>query len=166
MITRGHLLRNQAEPRRKVAPLCKGSAVADRSHHCTCNDRADTRNRHQLLTARVAARQGLDLIRHVFDSLIEMRPVGCGVCPEGYGGVLLVLLSLRSLSERFGAGARWVHSILRARSRLAASRATMRARHVGLGPGLVGEDQHEGMAAGGRSPSLPRCAMIASTLLA
>ena len=75
MITRGHLLRNQAEPRRKVAPLCKGSAVADRSHHCTRNDRADTRNCHQLLTARVAARQGLGLIRHVFDSLMEMRPV-------------------------------------------------------------------------------------------
>jgi hypothetical protein len=31
-ITRGHLLRNQVEPRR----ICK----ADRSHHCTCNDPA------------------------------------------------------------------------------------------------------------------------------
>ena len=38
-------------------------------------DRADTRNRHQLPTACVVARQGLDLIFDVFDSLIEMRPV-------------------------------------------------------------------------------------------
>ena len=40
-----------------------------------CNDQADARNRHQLLAARVAVRQGLDLIRHIFDPLIEMRPV-------------------------------------------------------------------------------------------
>src|ERR1700674_1257923 len=74
-ITRGHLLRHQAEPRCKVAPSCKGNSVADRSYHCACNDRADARNRHQLPAARVAARQGLDLFRHVFDSLIEMRTV-------------------------------------------------------------------------------------------
>src|SRR5205814_1111789 len=73
--TRGHPLRHQAEPRCKVAPSCKGNSVADRGYHCACNDRADTRNRHQLPAARVAARQGLDLIRHIFDSLIEMRPV-------------------------------------------------------------------------------------------
>src|SRR5664280_173995 len=74
-ITRGHLLRHQAEPRRKVAPSCKGNSVADRRYLCSCNDLADARNRHQLLAARVAARQCLDLIRHIFDSLIEMRPV-------------------------------------------------------------------------------------------
>jgi hypothetical protein len=79
-------------------------------------------------------------MQRVLAGIDANRADGCGVCPEGHGGVLLVLLSLRSLSERFGAGARPVHSILRARSRLAASRATMRARHVGLGPGLVGED--------------------------
>src|ERR1700676_5711808 len=60
-ITRGHLLRHQAEPRRKVAPFCKGSAVADRSYHCACNDRADTRNGHQRPTARGAARKALVL---------------------------------------------------------------------------------------------------------
>src|SRR5882724_2679509 len=74
-ITRGHLLRHQAKPRRKVAPSCKGNSAADRSYHCACNDRADARNRHQLPAARIAVRQGLDLIRHIFDSLIEMRPV-------------------------------------------------------------------------------------------
>src|ERR1700722_16865321 len=74
-ITRGHLLRHQTEPRRKVAPSCKGSSVADRSYHCACNDWPDARTRHQVPAAPVTARQGLELIRHIFDSLIEMRPV-------------------------------------------------------------------------------------------
>ena len=33
------------------------------------------RNRHQLPAACVVTRQGLDLIRHILNSLIEMRPV-------------------------------------------------------------------------------------------
>ena len=74
-ISRRHLFGHQAEPGRKVAPLRKGSAVADRSHHRACDDRADPWDRHQLPAAVATACQGLDLIRRVFDSLIEMRPI-------------------------------------------------------------------------------------------
>src|SRR4029453_3317020 len=52
-------------------------------------------------------------IQRVFAGIDANRADGCGVCLEGLGGALLVLLSPRSLSERFGAGARPVHPILR-----------------------------------------------------
>lgn len=74
-ITRRHLLRHQAKPGRKITAFAKGSAIADRSHHRTRNDRPDPWNRDQLLAAFVSARQGLDLIRHPFDALIEIVPI-------------------------------------------------------------------------------------------
>src|SRR5438128_3288148 len=70
-----HLLRHQAEPRGKVAPFRKGSAIADRSNHCACDDRADAWNRHQPPAALVASCQRFDLIRHAFNALIETGPV-------------------------------------------------------------------------------------------
>jgi hypothetical protein len=51
------------------------SAIADRSHHRTRNDRPDPWNRDQLLAAFISACQGLDLIRHPFDALIEIGPI-------------------------------------------------------------------------------------------
>jgi hypothetical protein len=54
-----------------------------------------------------------DQMQGVLACIDANRADGCGVCPKGIGDVLLVLLSLRSLSERFGAGARPVHPILR-----------------------------------------------------
>jgi hypothetical protein len=51
-------------------------------------------------------------MQRVLAGIDANRADGCDVCLEGHGGVLLVLLSLRSLSERFGAGARPVHPIL------------------------------------------------------
>src|SRR6266566_4081792 len=75
-ITRRHLLRHQAKPGSKVTSFAKGSAIADRGHHRTRDDRADPRNRDQLLAAFVSVRQGLDLIRYPFDALIEIFPIG------------------------------------------------------------------------------------------
>ena len=74
-ITRRHLLRHQAKPSRKITAFAKGSAIADRSHYRTRDDRTDPWNRDQLLAAFVSARQGFDLIRHRVDALIEIAPV-------------------------------------------------------------------------------------------
>ena len=52
-------------------------------------------------------------MQRVLAGIDANRADGCGVCLEGHVGALLVLLSPRSLSERFGAGARPVHPILR-----------------------------------------------------
>src|ERR1700736_4340035 len=60
-ITRGHLLRHQAEPGGKVAPSCKGNSVADRSYHCAGDEWADAGNGHQLAATLTAMRQNLDL---------------------------------------------------------------------------------------------------------
>src|SRR6476661_7523646 len=96
--------------------------------HCgTFTSRAAIRPRATFSAKRLYPSHPANHMQRVLAGIDANRADGCG-----HGGVLLVLLSLRSLSERFGAGARPVHSILRARSRLAASRATMRARHVGL----------------------------------
>ena len=64
-ITRRHLLRHQAKPGRKITAFAKGSAIADRSHHRTGNERPDPWNRDQPLAAFVSARQGFDLIRQL-----------------------------------------------------------------------------------------------------
>src|SRR5271157_2473359 len=74
-ITRRHLLRHQAKPGRKITAFAKGSTIADRGHHRTRNDWPDPWNRDQLLAAFISARQGLDLIRHPFDALIEIVPI-------------------------------------------------------------------------------------------
>jgi hypothetical protein len=74
-ITGRHLLWHQAKPGSKVTAFAKGSAIADRSHHRTGDDRANPWNRDQLLAAFVSARQGLDLIGHRFDALIEISPI-------------------------------------------------------------------------------------------
>src|SRR5271157_2932475 len=74
-IPRRHLLRHQAKPGCKITAFAKGSAIANRSHHRTRIDRPDPWNRDQPLAAFVSARQGLDLIGHPFDALIEIVPI-------------------------------------------------------------------------------------------
>src|ERR1700740_239622 len=74
--TRRPLFRHQTEPGSKVTSFAKGSAIADRSHHRTRDDWANSWNRDQLLAALICMRQALDLIRHPFDALIEILPIG------------------------------------------------------------------------------------------
>src|SRR4029077_13807199 len=59
-----------------------------------------------------------DQMKGVFACIDANGVSDCSGCLMGHGEVLLVLLSPRSFSERFGAGARPVHPILRHRHRL------------------------------------------------
>src|SRR5205823_1201209 len=54
-ITCGHLLRHEAEPGGKIAPLGKGSPIANCRYHCAGDDRSDARNGHQLPTGLTVA---------------------------------------------------------------------------------------------------------------
>src|SRR6266542_2206035 len=75
----GHLLRHEAEPGGKIAPLGKGSPIANCRYHCAGDNRSDARNGHQLPTGLTVAGQKFDLLCHVFDTLIETAPVAAEV---------------------------------------------------------------------------------------
>jgi hypothetical protein len=74
-IARRHLLRHQAEPCSEVTPFGKCSAITNGRYHCAYDDRADTRNRHQLPAALGASRQHFDLFCYLFDTPVEMPPI-------------------------------------------------------------------------------------------
>src|SRR6266542_4259127 len=68
-----------SEPGGKIAPLGKGSPIANCRYHCAGDDRSDARNGHQLPTGLTVAGQEFDLLCHVFDTLIETAPVAAEV---------------------------------------------------------------------------------------
>ena len=59
-------------------------AVADRCNHRTRDDRADARHGHYPSTTVITLRQGLDLIGHGFNSLVELPPVTGKISDDAY----------------------------------------------------------------------------------
>src|SRR5262249_16518255 len=78
-IARPHLFRHQAEPGSEVAPLGKGSTIANCRYHGAGDNRSDARNGHQLPTSLTVAGQQFDLLCHVFDASVETSPVAAEV---------------------------------------------------------------------------------------
>jgi hypothetical protein len=101
-----HLLRHQAEPGGKVWALCKGSGVADGRCHGAGDERAEIFSRKTISPVLEADQKQGVLAR------IDANGVwDCSGCLIKNSEVLLVLLSPRSFSERFGTGARPIHPI-------------------------------------------------------
>src|SRR6266849_2386619 len=69
------LLRYKPQPGGEIAPLLETGAVADRRHHRTRDDRADTRNAHEPLAALVLLCHRFDLVRHGGNAFVQSAPV-------------------------------------------------------------------------------------------
>src|SRR5208282_1137971 len=79
-----HLLGDEPDPGRKISSSRECSTTADRRHHRTRNDRADSRYRHDPSTIVVAFCQRLDLIGHGFNALIELPPITGKISDDAY----------------------------------------------------------------------------------
>jgi hypothetical protein len=71
-ISRRHLLRHEAEPGGKVAPLGKGRPIANCRYHRAGDNRSAARNGHQLPT-------GLTVVGQKFDLLARIRRAFCSL---------------------------------------------------------------------------------------
>src|SRR6516225_1095961 len=74
-IARGDLFGHQAEPSRKVAAFGKDLAGSDCGYHSAGDNRANARDAHQSLAARVLPGQSCNVSRQLINALVEPAPV-------------------------------------------------------------------------------------------